>query len=122
MNTTDEPTIKYFKSIAGEYEKERNSYTKSEMANDTRLNLSDGGFLANKTNITEGISSAEREEMHLNNKSFTRLSSFQGFIYVYVGNISKFYKIFLKPYFLPKNTPHYKVLEQTGGNRCQTLI
>ena len=111
-HSSDIDTIRNFKELMGQEEKEKTSHSLSEYSQRTRRNFILGGFDSNDAHINESVSTSQQKEFLVTGKDFSRLKSFEAFAQVYDGVETNFYKLFLKPYFLKKkNTSHKKVLK-----------
>ena len=111
-HSSDIDTIRSFKELMGQEEKERTSHSVSENSQKTTRNFILGGFDSKDANINESISTNQQKESLVTGGDFSRLKSFEAFAQVYNGVETNFYKLFLKPYFLKKkNTKHKKILK-----------
>ena len=115
-HSSDINTIRNFKELMGQEEKETTSHSVSEQSQKTTRNFILGGFDSNNAHINESVSTSQQKEFLVTGKDFSRLKSFEAFAQVYDGISTNFYKLFLKPYFLKKkNTSHKKVLKMLQG-------
>ena len=111
-HSSDIDTIRNFKELMGQEEKEKTSHSVSEQSQKTTRNFILGGFDSRDAHINESVSTSQQKEFLVTGKDFSRLKSFEAFAQVYDGVGTQFYKLFLKPYFLKKkNTKHKKVLK-----------
>ena len=111
-HSSDIDTIRNFKELMGQEEKEKTSHSVSEQSQKTTRNFILGGFDSRDAHINESVSTSQQKEFLVTGKDFSRLKSFEAFAQVYDGVGTHFYKLFLKPYFLKKkNTKHKKVLK-----------
>ena len=111
-HSSDIDTIRNFKELMGQEEKEKTSHSVSEQSQKTTRNFILGGFDSNDAHINESVSTSQQKEFLVTGKDFSRLKAFEAFAQVYDGVETNFYKLFLKPYFLKKkNTKHKKVLK-----------
>lgn len=110
-HSSDLETIRNFKELIGQEEKEKTSHSVSEQSQKATRNFVLGGFDSKNANINESISTSHQKEHLVTGKEFSQLKSFEAFAQVYDGVETKFHKLFLKPYFLKKKSiKHQDVL------------
>ena len=99
-NSTDPKTIRLFQEPHGQVDRERQSHSSSESAQDTRPDLLFGGHNANRTSRSESVSTHITQEFPITAREFSRLRPFEAFAQIFNGVETQFEKLFLKPYFL----------------------
>lgn len=110
--TTDPKTIRLYQEPHGQIERERNSHSFSESAQNARHDLLFGGYDGSRATISESVSTHTTQEYPVTAREFSRLRAFEAYAQIFDGLETKFEKLFLKPYFLSElRTPHRKVLE-----------
>ena len=120
-HSADVATIRNFQELVGQEERDRVSHSVSENARHPSRNLMLGGFETDDSNISESVSTSPQKEYTVTGKEFSRLETFETLALIYDGVRTKFTKLFLKPYFLPKkNVLHSKVLEKLAS--LSTLV
>lgn len=116
-HSSDIETIRNFKELLGQEEKEKTSHSVSENSQKTTRNFILGGFDSKDANINESISTSQQKEFLVTGREFSKLKSFESFAQIYDGVETNFYKLFLKPYFLKKkHTRHRNVLKLVRGD------
>lgn len=116
-HSSDIETIRNFKELMGQEEREKTSHSISENSQKTTRNFILGGFDTKGANINESISTSQQKEYLVTGKEFSKLRSFESFAQVYDGVETKFYKLYLKPHFLKRrNTKHKEVLKKIKNN------
>jgi hypothetical protein len=117
-HSSDIETIRNFKELMGQEDMERTGHSISEQSQKTTRNFLLGGFDSKDANINESISTSQQKEHLVTGKEFSKLKSFEAFAQVYDGVETKFYKLFLKPYFLKtKSTRHKNVLKMLDDHK-----
>lgn len=117
-HSSDIETIRNFKELMGQEEREKTSHSVSENSQKTTRNFILGGFDTKGANINESISTSQQKEYLVTGKEFSKLRSFESFAQVYDGIETKFYKMYLKPHFLKKKrTSHNKVLRALSSQK-----
>ncbi|CAM6053763.1 unnamed protein product [Sphagnum tenellum] len=112
-NSTDPHTIRLFQEPRGMEHKERNSRSYSENAVNPIRDLIFGGFDAEKSSLSESVTTQWILEHAVTAKDFARLRIFEAYVQIFDGVDTHFHKLYLKPHFLKDvRTPHAKVLEQ----------
>ena len=99
-NSTDPKTIRLFQEPHGQVDRERQSHSFSESAQDTRPDLLFGGHNSNRTSRSESVSTHITQEFPVTSREFSRLRPFEAFAQIFNGVETQFEKLFLKPYFL----------------------
>lgn len=122
-HSSDIETIRNFKELIGQEEKEKTSHSVSEQSQKATRNFVLGGFDSKNANINESISTSQQKEHLVTGKEFSQLRSFEAFAQVYDGVETKFHKLFLKPYFLKnKGTKHQKILKLLKNDSTFSLM
>jgi hypothetical protein len=117
-HSSDIETIRNFKELTGQEDKEKTSRSVSESSQRTTRNYLLGGFDAQNANINESVSTSNQKEHLVTGKEFSTLKSFEAYAQVYNGVETNFYKLYLKPYFLKnKRISHKKVLKLLRGEK-----
>ena len=112
-NSTDPKTIRLFQEPHGQVDRERQSHSLSESAQNARPDLLFGGYDSDKTSRSESVSTHYTQEFPVTAREFSRLRPFEAFAQVFDGVETRFEKLFMKPYFLKDmRTSHKKILAQ----------
>ncbi|MGK5084523.1 type IV secretion system DNA-binding domain-containing protein [Bdellovibrionota bacterium FG-1] len=110
-NSTDPKTIRLFQEPHGQVDRERQSHSMSESAQNTRPDLF-GGYNSDRTSRSESVSTHTTQEFPITAREFSRLRPFESFAQIFDGVETQFEKLFLKPYFSAKmRTPHCVIMK-----------
>lgn len=110
-HSLDKDTIEHLKFLAGTKEVDKVSVGQSEvMPNAKRVGGDD--FEGSGVNLSKSSNVSKVLESIVNAQEITRLKTFEAFGFVFNGVDTRFTKVFLKPYFLPRNWSHKKILSR----------
>ena len=122
-HSSDVETIRNFKELIGQGEKEKTNHSVSECSQKTKRNFILGGFDSKDAHINESISTIQERDFLVTGQDFSRLQSFEAFAQVYDGLGTQFHKLFLKPYFLKqKNIKNKKILQRLRSEASKGLF
>ena len=122
LNVTDENTINYFNTIAGERDVQRTSQAINESSiNGDRDNL-DSAYTADKLNIGLSLNKSENREKVLRSNDVTNLSDYEGIVFGYDGLNSALFKGYFKPHFKDERISHFQLTKELNEKGNSELL